>query len=354
MKILLTGATGFVGKRLIKELIHEGHELYLLVRSEYKYNSLLKNFTKSDAQKINAIYGDITLLNLGIDEEKRNELKNKLDAVYHMAALLSFDPERREETFKVNVEGTRHVLDFSKAIQIKKFIYVSTAYTLGKKNFAKEELHDINHKFVNPYEESKCVSEHLVFDYKEDFEVVIMRPAIIIGDSKTGEADTTFALYGILRGLKLLKRRIMKQQDWQQRLYRLIIERDTASNIVPVDYVAKVLKIALKHGEKNKIYHITNPNPPSHEAVFEIIKDVLKFPNISLTPDAKPESLTDLEAFLNDPLKVFHDYWNRTISFASTNTKMLLEKVGESELELNKQSLRKIIQQFVDDKIAVN
>ncbi|WP_158217533.1 SDR family oxidoreductase [Lottiidibacillus patelloidae] len=353
MNILLTGATGFVGKRLIKELIVEGHELYLLVRSEYKYQTLLESLSKSDAQKVHAIYGDITSINLGISQLVADDLKHNIDAIYHMAALLSFDENRKDETFRINVEGTKNVLEFAKAIAVTKFIYVSTAYTLGKKTYASETLHNTNGLFVNPYEESKCATEHLALEYNKYFEVSIMRPSIIIGDSVTGEADTTFALYGLLRGLKLLKRKVSKQDNWQETNYRLKIEPKTASNIVPVDYVAKVLALGLKYAEANKIYHITNPNPPSHESVFELIREVLDFPNLELSPHLEPQYFSEMELFLNSPLSVFHEYWDRTITFEIENTKELLSSAGEKELDLTLETLKKIISTFVADKVAV-
>jgi nucleoside-diphosphate-sugar epimerase len=353
MNILLTGATGFVGKRLIKELIQDGHELYLLVRSEYKFQTLKNSLSVNDAQKVHAIYGDITSDNLGVSQLVEHGLKHNIDVVYHMAALLSFDENRKDETFRINVEGTRNVLEFAKELAVSKFIYVSTAYTLGKKTYADESLHNTNDLFVNPYEESKCVTEHLAFEYNQYFEVAIMRPSIIIGDSETGEADTTFALYGLLRGLKLLKRKVGKQANWQETNYRLTIEPHTASNIVPVDYVAKVLALGLNHAETNKIYHITNPNPPSHESVFELIRDVLDFPNLVLAPHVKPEDFSEMELFLNSPLSVFQDYWDRTITFEIENTKRLLSNVGEQELNLSLESLKMIIKAFVADKVAV-
>jgi nucleoside-diphosphate-sugar epimerase len=351
MNILLTGATGFVGKRLIQELIRDGHDLYLLVRSEHKFQALINKLSTTDAQQVHAIYGDITQQNLGTSDNVIQNLKFNIDTIYHMAALLSFDEDRKDETFRINVEGTKNVLEFAKEMAVSKFIYVSTAYTLGKNSYAKEELHDRNNDFVNPYEESKCVTEHLAFDYNKYFDVSIMRPSIIIGDSVTGEADTTFALYGLLRGLKLLKRKVMKQEGWRDLRFRLIIEPETASNIVPVDYVAKVLAYGLTHSEPNKIYHITNPNPPVHHSVFEIIRDVLDFPNIELTPNAALEQLSEVEYFLNSPLSVFHDYWNRTITFESGNTKDMLAKVGEPELHFDNAMMQRIIEGFVLEKV---
>jgi nucleoside-diphosphate-sugar epimerase len=349
MNLLLTGATGFVGKRLIQELIKDGHDLFLLVRSEYKYKSLINSLSPQEAKSIHAIYGDITSENLNVSDLALDGLKGKIDVLYHMAALLSFDENRKNETFSINVNGTKNVLEFAKDIAVSKFIYVSTAYTLGKNTYANETLHDCNNAFVNPYEESKCATEHLAFEYSNYFDVSIMRPSIIIGDSVTGDADTTFALYGLLRGLKLLKRKVSKQNGWKDTPIRLIIEPGTASNIVPVDYVAKVLTHGLNYAEPNKIYHITNPNPPTHEAVFEVIKEILDFPNLELAPNATIGELSEIEQFLNLPLEVFHDYWNRTITFETVNTKNLLKNAGGNELDLTIETLKHIIKAFTDE-----
>ncbi|MBM7701191.1 SDR family oxidoreductase [Metabacillus iocasae] len=351
MNIFLTGATGFLGKRLIKNLLTQDHHIYVLVRNKHKFHTLCQSLSSQQSTRLTAIYGDITKEKLGISDVDYERINEQIDAIYHMAALLSFDPADKDVTFNVNVDGTRNVLEFAKEIAAKKFFYVSTAYTLGKSEQGYEQLYSTDRSFVNYYEESKCVSEHLVFSYKEDFNVYIMRPAIIIGDSITGEADTSFALYGLLKGLKLLKRKISRKDNWTSNMYRLLINPSTQSNFVPVDYVADVLTIGLTYAQPNKIYNITNPHPLDHQVIFEIVKDVLQFPNLKMVATADEATFSKEEHFVNEPLKVFHSYWNRSIIFESQHTKEMLEEANRNELNMDEEMLRRIISSFVKERV---
>ncbi|WP_279401839.1 SDR family oxidoreductase [Piscibacillus salipiscarius] len=188
--------------------------------------------------------------------------------------FLSFDESERDKLFHVNVDGTQNVLKFAGLINIKRFIHVSTAYTLGTRDVGTETLYPEWQSFRNSYEETKAKAEHLVMSYKDQFDVLVMRPAIIIGDSKTGEAKTTFGLYGIIRTIQILKKKSARKPS--DHLYRLVLNENSVSNLVPVDYVAQVLVLGLKHGKTETVYNITNPNPPTNKMTFDAIVKSLK------------------------------------------------------------------------------
>ncbi|MDT8860242.1 SDR family NAD(P)-dependent oxidoreductase [Alkalihalobacillus sp. MEB130] len=352
MNIFLTGATGFLGKKLIEKLLRQGHFLYVLVRNEKKLKGLLKEFTAIESQQIIAVYGDITNPSLVKDQTMMEVLQNKIDVVYHMAALLSFDEAMKKETFSVNVDGTRYVLEFAKRMGVQKFIYVSTAYTVGKGVMGQEQLYSTEQEFVNYYEQSKAVSEEVVFAYKGDFDVIVMRPAIIIGDTRTGEADTNFALYGLLKGIRVVQKMISKNDFYKNQSFRIMLEGETNSNLVPVDYVADVLAIALEHGQKETIYNVTNPNPLSNQTVFNIIKKTLSFPNLEIGSIECESELTKEEFILHERLKVFKEYLSRSIQFDSQNTSELLLAANLDELDLNEGVFEHMMTSYLQPKLV--
>lgn len=343
LNIFITGATGFLGGYLVHHLVEEGHNVYTLVRNQKKFEALINKQAPEHREKIVAIEGELLKEDLGIDSTTLKSLIGKIDVVYHSAAILSFDENAREISFEMNLEGTKRVLQFAEKVQAKKFIHVSTAYTLGDRTNGVESLYPIDSTFINSYEESKCHAEHLVMSHKDRFDVMIMRPAIIVGHSETGEADTTFGMYGVLRTIKLLKKKAARGKSSESLHFRLLMDEETVSNIVPVDYVAKVLTLGLTYGKKNTIYNITNSNPPSNAFVLEIIKEVLNYQGIGLIPYSRKEELSNLEIKLNDPLEVFKDYLNRSITFSDTNTRELLELAGEKTLNMDKSMLERII-----------
>jgi nucleoside-diphosphate-sugar epimerase len=353
VNIFLTGATGFLGKKLIMRLINQGHSLYLLIRNEKKFKELQATLTVQGNKQIVAVYGDITEPLMGLDRSQLNELENNIEVVYHMAALLSFDEKMKLETFNVNVNGTKNVLEFARQIKVKKFIYVSTAYTVGMSVLGYEKLYSSEREFVNYYEQSKAAGEELVFSYKDEMEVMIMRPAIIIGDSKTGEADTNFALYGLIKGLRIIKRMAESTQHDGNQSFRLLLDGDTDSNLVPVDYVVDVLSAVLKHGHRDSIYNITNTNPLLNKTIFTIIKKAIDFPSLVIEQHNAVHLLSKEEEILNDRLKVFKDYLTRSITFESNNTSDLLKAANMAELDLNESVLEHMITTYLEPKVLV-
>ncbi|OEH93557.1 SDR family oxidoreductase [Bacillus solimangrovi] len=346
MNIIITGATGFVGTRLTKELLEKGHNVFALVRSERKEKMLYEKLPENLTQNLNILRGDISSALLGLSEGLCNELTSKIDTIYHVAAYLSFDDSERERTFQINVGGTNNVLEFAKRIKVQNFFHVSTAYTLGKKEFGKEELHSVDNEFVNNYEESKCHAEHLLTEYKDNFNISIFRPAIIVGDSKTGEAESNFALYGVLRSFSLLKKRIERNKELLEKKIKFMCNAHTNSNFVPVDYVTKVLVAGLTHAENGKIYHITNSNPPSHQVVFELMKEALNLNNVELVPVTYKGVLSKMDKFVNSAAQVFHPYMEKSVRFEDKNTKLLLERASVQPVVMDKEMLRNIIFAF--------
>jgi nucleoside-diphosphate-sugar epimerase len=346
MNIFLTGATGFLGGRLIQNLAREGHTLFVLARNIQKAEQLLIK-TVNLKGDIHIIQGDITEPNLGMDMKMEQELKNKIDVFYHMAALVKFDLDLKDELFQINYTGTKHALEAAKKMGVSHFYYVSTAYTLGKDEYAIEELHSPDRNFNNPYEESKCKAEHLCMDYIESFHITILRPAIIIGDSKTGEADSKFTLYGLMRSLEVFKKRFQRK-GLGNRVFHLLCEEGSTQNLVPVDYVADVLSDVLQKGRENNIYHITNSNPPLSADVFQIMREKADLDLFKLAPYDYEPNLNDEEQLLNNVVDVYKNYLNRNITFDDSNTKQLLKALDKKTLQMDDEMIKRIIKGYHD------
>ncbi|WP_226537142.1 SDR family oxidoreductase [Fictibacillus halophilus] len=344
MNIFLTGATGFLGGRLIQNLSREGHTLYVLARNIKKAEQLLLK-TADLKGNIHIIKGDITVPDLGMNKETQRELANKIDVFYHMAALVKFDLDLKEELFQINFSGTKYALEAAEKMGVSHFYYVSTAYTLGKNEFAKEELHSIDRSFNNPYEESKCKAEHLCMDYKKSFNVTILRPAIIIGDSKTGEADSKFTLYGLMRSLEVFKKRFQRK-GLGDRVFHLLCEEGSTQNLVPVDYVADVLSDVLQKGREDNIYHITNSNPPLSADVFQIMRDKADLDLFKLAPYDYESNLNEEEQLLNNVVDVYKNYLNRNIVFDDSNTQELLNTLDKMPLQMDEEMIKTIIKGY--------
>ncbi len=163
MRILITGATGFIGKNLVRVLVSKGHKITCLARRTSK---------KQDIKYLEGLGTD--LFYSDINKIKRRSIRNildKVDYVYHLAGSLGNFNKRKEE-YLTHVEGTRKILNECKN---QKFIYCSSAGVLGP-------VLDGNEKSrLNPtnlYEETKCEAEKIVRSYKNH---VIVRPEFVYG-----------------------------------------------------------------------------------------------------------------------------------------------------------------------------
>ncbi|WP_214832626.1 SDR family oxidoreductase [Exiguobacterium sp. s152] len=345
MNIFMTGATGFLGGRLARELIHCGHTLCVLARTPEKMEAM---FSRDELRSITVLAGDLTAPFLGADERFITDHDRSIDLVLHMAALVKFDEELREELFETNLTGTRQALALAKALHCPRFFHVSTAYTLGAREVGDETLYATDQTFHNPYEESKAHAEQAVWAERDQLDVSIFRPAIIVGDSKTGEADSKFTMYGYMRALEVFKRRL-ERRGAPDGPIRLLGSETGTSNLVPVDYVTDVLLAAIEHAKPDTIYNVTNDDPPRNVTMLDYMKQALAFPHLKIT-ETPTSSLSQAEQTFNEMVKVFNPYLNRNIAFDDANTKRLLEDAGYKPLDLNERSLRRIVNAYYETK----
>ena len=347
LTLFLTGCTGFLGKKLVHNLLETtDHTLFVLVRNMAKGTQLVTSLGQEAKSRITLVKGDITAPFCGLADDMIAELNGKVELFYHVAALVKFDEELRDELFTVNHDGTKHALELASSWRAKKFIYVSTAYTIGTREQGIEELYPIDANVHNPYEESKVKSEHLVFSYANQLDVSIFRPSIIVGDSKTGEADSNFTLYGFLRALDVFKKRVERKENDPTTIYKLVGSKFATSNVVPVDYVADILALAVTKAEAGKIYNITNPAPFTNFHFLTLIKESLNFNRLEIIEHAAPGTLSQEEEHVNGMIKIFNSYLSRSFNFDDSNTQHLIEGTEIKHLQLTEETMKMIINAY--------
>lgn len=162
MKILVTGATGFIGKNLVKALVRKKHKITCLVRKTSKKRDIdfLKNL------KVKLVYGNIN------NKESIKDILKDVNVVYHLAGLLGNPKVLSKEYFDVHVKGTKNLIESCKN---QKFIYCSSAGVLGPIKKGKEE-DKLNP--ANIYEKTKAEAEKIIKSYNN---FVILRPEFVYG-----------------------------------------------------------------------------------------------------------------------------------------------------------------------------
>ena len=182
MKILLTGATGFVGRNLFHELKKNGHELRCLVRNEEKARKLFGD----DACEM--IVGNVT------DKDSLKGITEGIDVVYHLAGLRGHDlpsPKAFARFRHVNVEGLRNIIKQCQGTKLKKFIYISSTAAMGlHSSYPVDE--ETPCKPITPYQVSKFEGEQLVWASTAagDIPGVVIRPSRIYGPGFKGDFVT--------------------------------------------------------------------------------------------------------------------------------------------------------------------
>ena len=168
MKSLVTGASGYVGRNLVRLLAKKGFKIRAFVRKTSNIHDLL-NF-----KNVEIFYGDIT------DISSVEEAVNGCDYIFHLAALV-YDWGKYEKFYKVNYLGTKNILEASLKANIKKFIHISTlgVLELRGKGIIRDDS-PYGH-FTSSYCRTKAEAEKLVKEYSKYFPVVIIRPGVVYG-----------------------------------------------------------------------------------------------------------------------------------------------------------------------------
>jgi NAD(P)-dependent dehydrogenase (short-subunit alcohol dehydrogenase family) len=255
MKYLVTGATGFIGRHLVDQLLKRDGHIQVLVRAASREKMEARIALLGAQDRINVVQGDITRDHAGIADAERERLHGA--EVYHLAAV--YDLEADEQTNRLaNVEGTRNVVNLANAVGAARIHHISSIAVAGGKwrgEFTEEmfeEGQDLGHPYYQTkYEAEKIVREEAGVPFR------VYRPGIVIGSSETGEADR---IDGPYYGFKIMQRMRESLPNWAP----LIGPEGFALNIVPVDFVARSIDhIGHQEGLDGRTFHIVDPKPLS-------------------------------------------------------------------------------------------
>jgi nucleoside-diphosphate-sugar epimerase len=249
-QVLLTGYPGFIGRRLADRLADAGTPVTALVEPR------AAEAARAAADgRIEVIEGDISHHRLGLADADWERLAAEVRHVFHLAAIYDLGVPL-ELAQRVNVDGTGNVLDLCRACErLERLNYVSTAYVAGvRRGVVYEHELSLGQGFKNHYESTKFQAELWVRQELERVPATIYRPAIVVGDSRTGETQKFDGPYFMLRMISMCER------------HGLPIPRFGRSgapfNVVPVDFVLDALLAGAEEpAAAGQTLHLVDPEP---------------------------------------------------------------------------------------------
>ncbi len=330
--IFLTGATGLLGRYLLRDLLASGRPVGVLIRDSVSASAAerlaeLQWFCEESLRRSlphpMLLQGDLRMQGLGLGMIERHWLTRHARAVIHSAAYVSYQPTPDGEPWQTNVLGTRRLLELCQSLSITQMHHLSTAFVCGdRRGLVYEDELDCGGGSKNAYERSKFAAEELVRQFP-GIETTVYRPSVVVGDSRTGYTCTYHHFY---RFLELAVRLSAKPSSRRQRVaLRLPLTGAETQNIVPVDWVAQALLALLDrprgHG---RTYHLAAWESVRLDEIKSMFEALLPLEGIQWAGTASLSDPTPTEQLV---LEEFQDYWAylySNLEFDCRNTRQTL------------------------------
>jgi NAD(P)-dependent dehydrogenase (short-subunit alcohol dehydrogenase family) len=287
MAYFVTGATGFIGSRLVERLLEKRQgTIYVLVResSKPRLHDLIERWSmlvgSSAAERIQPVVGDLRRPLLGVEKEQVAELRGKVTHFFHLAAVYDMTaPAERNNA--VNVGGTTHAVELARAVDAGHLHHVSSIAVAGTyKGVFEEDMFDEGQRLPSPYHHTKFESERIVRD-QPYIPWRVYRPGIVVGDSQTGEMEKVDGPYYFFKAIQRLRHVL---PEWVP-----LVGLDLGyTNVVPVDWVAGALEhIAHEPDLDGRAFHLTDPRPQRVDELINELAVAAHAPRFALSIDKR-------------------------------------------------------------------
>jgi thioester reductase-like protein len=325
---LVTGFPAFTARRLVRKLLESDprETLYMLVRKKFHTaaDQFLDELPAAHKKRVTILEGDVVDMDLGLAGGEYKALAGELTAIHHTAAIYYLGA-KRELVERVNVDGTRAILELAgEAPKLRRLIHWSTAQVSGSRSgvILEEEL-DTGQRFRNFYEETKFRAERMVRDATRRLPVTILRPGVIVGDSRSGEIDKFDGPYYLLVLI------VSSPLD----VHLPLPGRGSAPlNLVPIDFVVDAAQVLSREPRAaGGTFHLTDPCPFAARTVYELVAQRAdKKPPRGIIPAGLARALLKapgLERLARAPL-AFLEAFNHLALYNCRHTMELLEGTG--------------------------
>ncbi len=353
--LLLTGATGLLGRSLVRDLAADGRRVAVLVRgsktatAEERGDEILDDWRDVAGVTVEApvvLSGDITSPGLGLEAAAAAWVGRNVDEVVHSAASLSFQMRESDgEPWNSNVNGTANVLALCRDLGIRRYHHVSSAYVCGTRRgkILETEL-DVGQTPGNDYERSKIESEKAAVAAPFLDVCTVHRPSIIVGDLVAGFTNTFHGFYKPLRIVQPFVEAFMEASLEPGSLLEVLgMTGDEVKNLVPVDWVSAVMtRIVGDRSLHGRTYHITSTRPTPVSRLCRVFEGLVVEMAAELAAQraaAGPAKgglgfdPATLARLFEDQMHVYRAYWSDDPRFDSTWCTAAIPDLPSPELD---------------------
>jgi dihydroflavonol-4-reductase len=309
---VLTGATGFFGSHLLVRLLRRPGQVTALVRQDGETGwRRLESALRATGEplpgdlreRVRLERADIAEPLLGLTPERHRELARGMDALWHSAADIDLVAPGDRLT-RVNVEGTRRVLDLAAAAPANalRVVLISTAFVAGGRleGTVREDELDDRHGFLTRYEASKYAAERVARGWAREHgrPVTVLRPAVLVTDRPLPVGAPRHPLADVGARLSMLARHDPSRlfpgtAPGGPVVVRVPGREDAVLNLLPVEYAAQAaVRVATREpASLVETFHLTHPYGTPVRGCLDAMRDVCPWLDVQLTPDTAPGSL---------------------------------------------------------------
>jgi len=335
--LFFTGASGLLGGQLLARLLLQGRRVAVLVRPSATASGRerIETVLAREEEAVGTtlprpvvLEGDLTAPQCGLSDADLDWTRRNCSAVLHSAASLEFlGKDRAAEPWRTNVDGTRMLLDLTRAAGIDEFHHVSTAYVCGlSPGPIAEAASTGSHGFRNDYEASKHEAESLVRAAPFLRSPTFYRPAVIVGDSRTGATATYHGLMAMLQLMVVIVRNLPADETGFRKVdLRLSMTGDEKRNMIPVDWTAEAIaRLLADPRTRGRTIHLAPSRPITMRQIIDYTSSYLNSGGVEFCGPRALDDLNEIESVAYSGKSLYEAYEQTDPVFVMDNLRELL------------------------------
>ena len=350
--VLVTGATGFIGREVVRRLLAVGRSVLVLVRGrtgEPATDRVAATVGLApDDQRLSVVEGDLSLPGCGLGASHWTRLGESVETVIHCAGETRFFPGDMTLFRAGHIDGPLDLLNGLGRGRLRRWAQLSTAYVCGRRSgVVLESEGDVGQEFHNPYERVKLEVEAAVRreGARLGVDVRVFRPAIVVGAAPPTPGGNPANLF--LEFIRLVAA-LAHLVNGTELPLRIRAAPRARFNIVPVDYVAAAVVALTEYPDgAGEIFHVVASDAPTQAAMLDMIAERFGLTGLSLV-DSGEGALVDPsppERRVERMLSAYREYLEQDVRFDDTACRRLLDRCGVPPATLSREAVHRLIDQ---------